>query len=86
MRLALLAASLLASGLVQPAHADSGPCVDAKPLSEILRTIEQWGDLAYFKQIEWEDGGWKIEYATRDRSDREVDIDPRTGEVLHDDD
>lgn len=51
------------------------------PLSEILRTLEEQGDVAYFDEIEWDDDGyWEIEYVTADGSKRQVELDPVTGE------
>jgi hypothetical protein len=50
------------------------------PLSEILRGFEAQDDFGYFKEIEWDDDHWEIEYYRADGSEVEVDVDPRTGQ------
>ena len=55
----------------------------AQPLSRILSTLEQGGDLAYFDEIDWEEKGyWKIEYISRDGKKLKIRVDPVTGQVL----
>jgi hypothetical protein len=67
--------------LIGPALADGPPPPDAMPLSQILQTLEQQGDLAYFKEIDWDDDGyWEIDYVTTDGSEREITVDPVTGQ------
>jgi hypothetical protein len=51
------------------------------PLSEILRTLEASGNIAYFDEIEWDDDGyWEIEYVRRDGGKTEIKVDPVTGQ------
>ncbi len=68
---------LAAAGPALAAPPPSG----ARPLSDILRTLEQGGQVAYFDEIEWEDDHWEIDYVTRDGSKRKVRVNPMTGEV-----
>ena len=75
--------SLVALSLVVgPALADEPPPPDAMPLSQILQTLEQQGGVAYFDEIDWneDDGHWEIEYVTTDGSEREITVDPVTGQ------
>lgn len=56
------------------------PPANAVPLSTILQTIEQQGELAWFDEIEWDDDGyWEIEYYAKDGSKRRLRVDPATG-------
>jgi hypothetical protein len=76
LNLIFLSASVLAG---------SPPPTDALPLSQIIQTLEQRGDVAYFGDIEWEDDGyWEIEYITRDGQKREVKVDPVSGQIRED--
>lgn len=79
-RLLALALLLAVSALSQPALAAPPPS-NAKPLSEIIRSLEESGDVAYFEEIEWDrdDGYWEIEYHRRDGSKVELKIDAVTG-------
>lgn len=76
--LATAGAALL---FVQPAVAEAPPS-DAMPLSEIIAALEEGEhDLAYFKEIEWDDRGyWDIEIRRSDGAKVEIEIDPMTGE------
>jgi hypothetical protein len=65
--------------LAQPVWAE--PPADAMPLSEILRMLEDRGEIAYFEEIEWDDDGyWEIEYVTREGEKVEIRVDPVSGE------
>ncbi len=58
----------------------AAPPADSKPLSEIVKMLEASGNVAYFKEIEWDDDGyWEMEY--RDKQGREITIkvDPVSG-------
>jgi hypothetical protein len=62
--------------------ADRPPPANALPLSQILQTLEKQGQVAYFDDIEWEDGGyWKIEYVAHAGGTMKVEVDPVTGEI-----
>jgi hypothetical protein len=66
--------------LTAPAFA-AGPPSGALPLSEIIRSFEETGEVAYFDEIEWDDDGyWEIEYRRTDGATVEVKVDPLTGE------
>jgi hypothetical protein len=64
---------------------DSAPCrsgrrpAGAKPLTEILRPLKAGSDFAYFKEIEFEGGKYKIEYFKKDGSKQKIEVDPLTG-------
>jgi hypothetical protein len=75
-----LSAAVLAVALAAPAFADRPP-EDGMPLSEILQMVEQREDFGWFEEIEWDDDGyWEVEYYTRDGDEREIYLDPRTGQ------
>lgn len=58
------------------------PPADAKPLSEILKTIEDRETVAYFDEVEWDDDGyWEIEYVRADGAKVKVRIDPVSGQA-----
>ncbi|RST86703.1 PepSY domain-containing protein [Aquibium carbonis] len=64
------------------AAAFAQPPRDARPLSEILATIEASGDVAYFDEVEWDsDGYWEIEYYRADGGKVKIDVDPVSGET-----
>ncbi len=52
---------------------------DTKPLSEIIRSVEEQGFSPV--EVELEDGAWEIE-ATKDGKTYEVSVDPKSGETL----
>lgn len=59
--------SAVVAVVVLAGTAVAAPPPNAKPLSEILATLEQDKNFAYFKEVEWdEDGLW--ETASRWRS------------------
>lgn len=75
---ALSVLGLLAVG--QPASA--APPADAKPLSEIIETLEANTDVAHVADVEWDDKGyWEVDYVRKDGSKVEVKLDPVTGEL-----
>ena len=79
-KLMLPTLTIAALAFVQPALA-APPPEGAMPVSEIIRTIEDGGDVAYFDEIEWDsDGYWEIEYYRADGGKVEIMIDPMTGE------
>lgn len=77
----ILAATAGAFLLATPVLADDDnpPPSDAKPLSEILQSIEQESGFSHFEDIEWDDGHWEIDYRANDRR-VEVKVDPVSGE------
>ena len=76
-------AILPAAGLLVLAHqAAAEPPSGAKPLSEILKSVEGETGFSHFRDIEWDDDGhWEIEYATTDGSEKEVEVDALSGTV-----
>jgi hypothetical protein len=74
--LSLVSASLLCVPFVVWAEA---PPEGSKPLTEILRPIETGPDFAYFEEVEFESGKYKIEYYKKDGSKQKMEIDPMTG-------
>ncbi|MFP5404830.1 MAG: PepSY domain-containing protein [Gammaproteobacteria bacterium] len=77
-----LAATIGALMYAAPALAKKEPPANAMPLSKIIQSIEQQGELAYFDEVEWDsDGYWEVEYYAKDGSKRKVKIDPVSGEV-----
>lgn len=76
-------ALLPAAGLFVLAHqAAAEPPSGAKPLSEILKTVEGESGFSHFREIEWDDAGhWEIEYATTDGSEKEIEVDALNGTV-----
>ena len=71
--------SLLTVVLTTGCDADEKPPVNAKPLSEIARTIEQRADFQAFESIEFERGVYKVEYHTKDGKEQKLHLDPVTG-------
>lgn len=55
------------------------PPPDARPLSEIVRSLED-ADIGLITSIEFDDGAWEIE-TRRDGRWMEVHVDPETGEI-----
>ncbi|MFB9971791.1 PepSY domain-containing protein [Pseudoroseomonas cervicalis] len=79
---ALLLSGLMLAGAALPVLA-APPPPNARPLSEILRIIEQRDGVVYFDEVEWDsDGYWEVEYYTRDGAKREIRVDPVSGETL----
>jgi len=79
MRLLPFACTALVLALAAPAIADTPPPANAKPLSEIIRTIEAEPGFRFIDEIEWDDGVYEIEFYTRD-GERKFRIDPVSGE------
>ncbi len=78
-RLALAALGLALAA--PPALADPPPA-DALPLSEIIRMVEQARDVAYIKEVDWDDDGyWEIEYVRQGGGEVEIEVDPRDGRI-----
>ena len=75
---ALFAVGLVALGAA-PVRADTPPPPQAKPLSEIVRSIEGQAGFRYIEEIDFNDGVYKVEYYLQDGTKREVRLDPVTG-------
>jgi hypothetical protein len=76
----LFAALVFALGLASPTLA-APPPADAKPLSQILQSLEQQGDVTYFDEVEWDDDGyWEIEYFSKAGTKTKLRVDPISGQ------
>jgi hypothetical protein len=59
---------------------DEQPPAGAKPLSEIIKMLEDQG-MRDITEVEFDGGVWKIEVHNRDGSEVDVRVDPLTGEI-----
>lgn len=77
-----LSGLLLAALLLAPQPALAAPPAEAKPLSEIVKMLEDGGNVAYVREVEWDDRGsyWEVEYMQTGGGKVEVKLDPVTGE------
>jgi len=71
--------SLVAMALNTGCDAGEKPPANAKPLSELVRTIEQRADFQSFESIELEGGVYKVEYYTKEDKEKKLHIDPVSG-------
>ncbi|MFN4311610.1 MAG: hypothetical protein ACK4FK_13580 [Ferrovibrio sp.] len=71
--------------LAEPPNLDEpdGPPAGSLSLSQIIIQIESRPDMAFIRDIDWQDGRYEIEYRTRDGRDRVLKIDPRTGRPIY---
>lgn len=76
---ALLAAALLIGVSSTAALADPPPPQDAKPLSQLLQSIEKTADFGYIDEVEWGAGAYEVEYYTKTGTKKKVYIDPVSG-------
>ena len=74
--------SLVSALIALPAIAlaDDKPPKDIKPLSEIVKSLEQQG-YKQIAEIEFDDGKWEVE-VYKDNQKRELKVDPSTGKIL----
>jgi len=77
-----LAALPLLGLLMLAPPALAAPPSDAKPLSEIIKMLEDRGDVAYFEEVEWDDDDehWDIEYVRTGGGEVEIEVDPVFGQ------
>jgi hypothetical protein len=77
-----LAALPLLGLLILAPPALAAPPSDAKPLSEIIKMLEDREDVAYFEEVEWDDddGHWDIEYVRPGGDEVEIEVDPVSGQ------
>jgi uncharacterized membrane protein YkoI len=59
---------------------DETPPAGAKPLSEVIRMLEDQG-VRTITEIEFEDGVWKIEVHQPDGTEVDLKVDPMTGQI-----
>lgn len=67
---------------VSQVFAGERPPADAKPLVEIIQSLEAQGYLP-ITEISMDDGVWEVE-AYKDNVERELRVNPVTGEILSD--
>lgn len=80
----LLAAIAMIGLLAPAAFAEAPPPPQAKPLSEILKTVESRPDFRYIDEAEWEHGSYyEIEYYTKEGAKVKIRVDPVSGAVMH---
>jgi hypothetical protein len=82
MRFRLSCSAYLAALAVAGQAAALPPRLAAVPLSQILQDLEQQGDVAYFKEIKWDEiSHWKIEYQDKNGRTVALQIDPVSRET-----
>jgi hypothetical protein len=59
---------------------DERPPAGAKPLSEIIRALEDQG-LGGVTEVEFDDGVWKIEVHQPDGKELDIRVDPLSGQI-----
>ncbi len=75
-----------ATGKTLSQHRDDGdpkPPPNAKKLSEILKGLEMQG-YTQIEEVSFEASHWEVEAVNRERSKRELRVDPVTGRVVSD--
>jgi hypothetical protein len=80
---AIVVSSLVASTFVARADwfRDSPPPPNAKPLSSIIKTVEDRG-FGTITEVEFEDGKWEIELHRASGKEIEIHVDPVSGQVV----
>jgi hypothetical protein len=74
-------ALLLAVVCAPPAFADAPPPDGSKPLSDIVKQVEQTPNFRYFDEVELDSGLYEIKYYTKDGVKHKVYVDPMTGKA-----
>ena len=72
-------ALVLAVAYVPPAFADAPPPDGSKPLSDIVKQVEQTPNFRYFDEVELDSGLYEIKYYTKDGVKHKIYVDPMTG-------
>ncbi len=78
--LACAIAGLVTSAARADMFKDELPPANAKPLSEIIRTVENQG-YKVISEVEFDDGVWKIEAHQPDGKEVHIKVDPLSGAV-----
>ena len=81
-KILIIAALFFSMLFLQTSIAAEMPPQDAKPLSELVRTLEEQG-YSLFVDIEFEDGQWEIE-AYKEGVKRELRVNPVSGKIVSD--
>lgn len=81
--LAVTLCALVASTLGAQAgwFSDETPPANAKPLSSIIKAVEDRG-LKTITEIEFEDGKWEIEVHQANGKETEIHVDPVSGQIV----
>jgi hypothetical protein len=80
-------AALVALPIIAPVSAYAGwfseemPPANAKPLSEIIKTVEDRG-YKNIEEVEFNDGAWDIEVHQASGREVEIHVDPVAGKIL----
>lgn len=82
LRTILLGGIIAMPFAVSKALADEVPPEDAKPLSEIIKSVEDEG-YERISDVSFDDGAWEVD-AYKDDQPRELEINPKSGEILSD--
>lgn len=64
------------------ALAGDAPPTDAKPLSEVIKSVEDEG-YERISDVSYDDGKWEID-AYRGEQKRDLEVDPHSGDILSD--
>lgn len=78
----VFAAAVLFTLGISQVFAGERPPEDAKPLTEIIETLETQG-YTLITEISMDDGVWEVE-AYKNDEERELRVDPLTGKILSD--
>lgn len=81
-RTALFSALVAAPFAASMALAGDAPPADAKPLSEVIKSLEDEGYERIY-DVSFDDNVWEVE-AYRGDQKRDLEVDPQSGEVLSD--
>jgi hypothetical protein len=79
--------TLAALLIIAPVSAHAGwfseerPPANAKPLSEIIKSIEDQG-YKNIEEVEFDDGAWEIEVHQASGKEVEIHVDPVAGKIL----
>ncbi|MGK2284816.1 hypothetical protein [Pedomonas sp. V897] len=72
--------AVISLGLASPVLAADLPPQGARPLSDIAASIESRDDFVAFTRIEYGENGYKVRYRTRSGDEREILVDPLSGD------
>lgn len=64
------------------ALANDTPPADAKPLSEVVKSLEDEG-YERISDVSFDDGKWEVD-AYKGEQKRDLEVDPHTGDILSD--
>lgn len=79
---ALLSGLIAMPFVVSMALANEAPPADAKPLSEVIKGVEDEGYERIY-DVSFDDGKWEIDAYKGDQK-RDLEVDPHSGDILSD--